>query len=222
MKAVIKKYLWLWEFIGVALILSIGLLVVFKNQILYVVVGLIFAILGLLRIVTLIKTTKDKLLKWFYAIEIVINIGAGVTLVILGFKDDPADFQKIFGYIIGAILYLRGALYFFSTIMRKEGTDSPKFIAHLIFITVGTYIIAIGGFTVDTLGWIILALALLSSIFVAIGGIGHYRNYRNEYAASEETKKIKKIENKKEAPTAEEIIHDRDQDEPINKDEIQA
>ena len=52
MKEVIKKYLWLWEFIGVALIIGVGLLIFFMHQILFIIVGLIFTILGFLRIIT--------------------------------------------------------------------------------------------------------------------------------------------------------------------------
>ena len=138
MKEVIKKYLWLWEFIGVALIIGVGLLIFFMHQILFIIVGLIFTILGFLRIITLIKTTQDNLLKWFYASEIIINIAAGITLVVLGFKNDIDSFQTLFGYLIGALLYIRSLIYFFAAIIRKEGTDWPKF--SYIFITLGTII----------------------------------------------------------------------------------
>lgn len=106
MKAMIKKYLWLWEFIGVALILGVGLVIYFMNDILFVIVGLIFTVMGVLRIIPLLKTTNDTLLRWLYAIEIFINIGAGIALIVLGInQENSVNLQVLFGYIIGGILY---------------------------------------------------------------------------------------------------------------------
>ncbi|MFA6889682.1 MAG: hypothetical protein WCQ80_01515 [Bacilli bacterium] len=223
MKKVFKKYLWLWEFIGVALILGIGLLVYFKNDILFVIVGLIFAVLGLLRIIPLVKTTQDKLLKWLYSFEVLINIGSGIALIVLGLDtENSVNLKLLFGYLIGGILYFRGVVYFISTVLRHEGTDRTKFISNLVLLTVGALIIGRGGFAVEQLAIVILAIAFLTAIFVAYGGVKNYQNYRNEFAASEMTKKIKK-EKGVEAPTSEEIIQDRPVEDPKQKkDELNA
>ncbi len=223
MKAMIKKYLWLWEFIGVALILGVGLVIYFMNDILFVIVGLIFTVMGVLRIIPLLKTTNDKLLRWLYAIEIFINIGAGIALIVLGIdQENSVNLQVLFGYIIGGILYLRGVIYFIATVLRKEGTDRPKFIVNLVLLTIGALIIGRGGFAVADLAIVILVIAVLSAIFVAVGGIKNYQNYRNEYVATETSKKLK-IEETKEAPTADEIKQDRPVDDPKEKhDELNA
>jgi hypothetical protein len=223
MKKVFKKYLWLFEFIGVALILGIGLLVYFKSDILFVIVGLIFAIMGLLRLFPLIKTTHDKLLRWLYAIEIIVNIGAGTALIVLGLNPQNAvDLKTLFGYIIGGILYFRGVVYFISTVLRKESTDRVKFYSNLIFLTVGALIIGRGGFSLQQLAIVILVIAILAAIFVAYGGIKNYQNYRNEYAASEITKNVKK-ETVLEAPTSDEIANEVPVEDPKQKnDELNA
>ena len=199
----IKKYLWLWEYIGVALVIIVGVIAKFVDGALLAIVGSTFIILGLLRMIPLLKTTLDKVLKWIYFLEIVVNVIAGVLLIY--FALEKKELKELFGYLIGGVLYLRGLIYFYATSLRHEDTDRPKFIAHVIFITIGTVIIARGGFAPEYLGWIILAIALISGIFIGYSGYQHYRNYRNEIASKTITKKVKKEKVEKEAPTSEEI-----------------
>jgi len=198
----LKKYLWLWEYIAVALILGVGITAKFVSGLLISLVGVAFIIFGLLRLIPLFKTTSDKLLKWIYTLEIVIMVIIGGVLLYLGIN--KKDMNTIFGYLIGFVLYARGIIYFFSTTIRKEETDSWKFIAHIIFITIGAMIIAKGGFAESTLGWIVLGIALLTAGFVGYNGYTNYHNYRNEIAAKNITKKVKdkKVTN----PTSEEIV----------------
>lgn len=203
MKSVFKKYLWLWEFIGAALILGAGFVAAFISSVVLMIIGCAFIIIGILRVIPLVRTTIDKILKWVYTIEIIINVFAGAALIYLAITgQNPIN---IFGYLIGGILYLRGVIFFYANTLRKESSDRVSFVAHLIFISLGAYIIGTGGFTVTQLGFVLLVLAILSACFIAFSGYGHYRNYRNEFVAKEITKKLEK-EEVKEAPTAEEII----------------
>ncbi len=112
----LKRYVWLWEMIGAALLISLGLIVKFVPNVLYVMVGLVFVFLGALRFIPLLKTTEDKLLKWCYGIELLLDIASGIVLVVLGVKNEQSDtINNLFGYIIGGVLYLRGFVYLFST-----------------------------------------------------------------------------------------------------------
>ena len=81
----LKKYLWLWEYIAVALILGVGITAKFVSGLLISLVGVAFIIFGLLRLIPLFKTTSDKLLKWIYTLEIVIMVIIGGVLL-LGYK----------------------------------------------------------------------------------------------------------------------------------------
>jgi UPF0716 family protein affecting phage T7 exclusion len=200
MKTTFKKYLWLWEFIGVALIIVVGIIAKFVAGALLAIVGSTFAVIGLLRVIPLVKTTRDKMLKWIYLFEIITNVVIGVVLVYLGIQNKQMD--NIFGWLIGGVLYARGVIYFFATTVRHEESDKPKYIAHIIFITVGAMIIARGGFSEDYLGWIVFALSIISGAFIAYSGFNNYRSYRNNLVAHEITKKVKKADI---APTADEI-----------------
>lgn len=215
MKTMFKKYLWLWEFIGVAFILAVGLLAKLVPNILIVIVGIAFIVFGLFRIIPLVRTTGDKVLKWIYSIEILFSIIAGIALIILFINDKNVN--KTFGYLIGGVLYMRALTFFYATSLREEESDFLQYLIHIILITLGTIIIARGGFNTSDLGWVILIFAILSATFIAFSGFNNYRNYRNEKVARQITKKVKPVEIT--APTADEIkkpnpeISENDQDE---------
>ena len=107
MKKFFSKYMWLFEMIAAALLLGLGLIMKFIPSALLILVGLIFFVLGALRIIPLVKTTDDKLLKILYIIELAIEMIAGVVLFIFGAKgmDDSVEKTKmLFGYIIAGII----------------------------------------------------------------------------------------------------------------------
>ena len=226
MKKKLAKYAWLFEMIGCALLIGLGIVMKFVPSVLLVLVGLVFFVLGLFRIIPLLKTTDDKLLKALYAVELFIDMGAGVALFILGIKNDTDaidDLRKIFGFIIGGILYLRGLVYLFAVSFKKEDAKIWLFFIHIGLITLATVIIARGGFTLATLGWVLLALAILSAIFVGVDSIKKYTKYRNEEYALKKTKDINVKEEKvNDAPTADEVIIRTPQDENSDQDTLNA
>ena len=226
MKKKLAKYAWLFEMIGCALLIGLGIIMKFVPSVLLVLVGLVFFVLGLFRIVPLLKTTDDKLLKVLYAVELFIDMGAGIALFILGIKKDTEaidDLRKIFGFIIAGILYLRGLVYLFAVSFKKENAKIWLFFIHIGLITLATVIIARGGFTLATLGWVLLVLAVLSAIFVGADSIKKYSKYRNEEYALKKTKDMNiKEEKKNDAPTADEVIIRTPQDENSDQDTLNA
>jgi uncharacterized membrane protein HdeD (DUF308 family) len=201
MKQFFKKYLWLFEFLGVAIILAVGIFAFVKEGVFLYISGLALIIFGLLRIIPLVKTTKDNLLKIIYSVEVAFNVIAGVLLIVEGGKDDYSE--SLMRYLVGAVFYLRGVLYFFGTVIRKEPTDYPKFVTHIVLITLGPIIIVTNLFTAEKPARVVLIIAVISAIFIALSGVKNYKNYRYEMLAKEETKRIKKQE-----PVAEDKIED--------------
>ncbi len=228
MKKKLTKYAWLFEMIGCALLIGLGIIMKFVPSVLLVLVGLIFLVLGLFRIVPLLKTTDDKLLKILYFIELLIDAGAGIALLIIGLKNktDTIDqLKQVFGYIIAGILYLRGIVYLFAVSFKKERANIWLFFIHVGLLTLATVIIARGGFNLSTLGWILLVLSILSALFVGADSIKKYSNYRHQEYALKKTKDIKVKEEKKEdAPTADEIQIriDEDKQKDQNTDNLNA
>ncbi len=207
MKKSLLKYMWLWEFIAAAFVLVMGIVCVVESNFLYTIVGVIFVILGVMRFIPLIRTTEDKLLRWFYAIELIADIVAGALLLYFGIHDKDNDFlKKSIGYFVGGIIYLRGFVYFFATSVRHEKYDLFQFFLHIVLLTLGAIIIGRGGFSLNQLSWFLFAIAVLSALFVIYQGCRGYRNYRNEYFAQSKTKKkTKKKDETKEMPTSDEI-----------------
>ncbi|MFY9421550.1 MAG: hypothetical protein WBK54_05765 [Bacilli bacterium] len=190
MKNFFKKYLWLFEFIGVAIILAVGFFAFFKKEVFLYIAGFALIIMGLLRVIPLVKTTKDNVLKIIYSAEIFLNVLAGILLILEGGKGD--DYKPdLMRYLVGGVLYLRGAIYYYATVLRKEATDYLEFFVHLALLTLGVIIFVTKFFTVDNLAWVVLILAILAALFIGYSGYRNYRNYRYERLATEETKKIK-------------------------------
>lgn len=202
MKSFFKKYLFVFEFIAVAILLAVGIYAKFNEEIFLYIVGIALIVFCLLRVIPLVKTTKDKWMKLIYIGEIILNIVAGVILITSAGKEE--DTGNLMGYIVGAILYLRGFLYFFSTVIRKESTDYVKFFTHIGIFTLGVIILFRKDlFNESIMAWIVLALCILSSVFISISGFGHYKTYRYEQLAKDETKKA--IEKHKKSELEEKI-----------------
>lgn len=204
MMKLLKKYVWLFEWIAAALILALGIYVAVEPSVLYLVAGIAITILGLFRLVPLLKTTEDKVLKFIYLGEMIVNVVVGILLIVL-FTNQNTNNGKLLGYLVGGVLYLRALIYFIATIFRKEGTDVPKFITHIVLITAGTAIIARGGFSDQQLAWLLLGIAVLTAAVMVIMGYSNYNNYRHTYRAVEKTKEMKDIE-QLELPASEEKI----------------
>lgn len=226
MKKKLTKYAWLFEMIACALLIGLGIIMKFVPSVLLVLVGLVFFVLGLFRIVPLLKTTDDKLLKILYAVELGIDFVAGIVLIILGFKNDVESIEnmkQVFGYIIAGIIYLRGFVYLFAAAFRKEKAHIVLFFIHLALITLASIIIARGGFTLSTLGWVLMVLAIICALFVGGDSIKKYSNYRNNEYALKKTKEIQEQEEKKyDAPSADEVIIRTPQDENSDQDTLNA
>ncbi len=228
-----KKFVWLWEMIGAALILALGIVIVTEESVLLVIVGTIFLFLGILRFIPLMKTTEDKVLKWVYGIELFIDILAGGVLMYLGISNPDGNFmasiKENFGYIIAAVVYLRGFAYFFAVNVRREEQSKFYFYVHIFLLTLGALMIGISinnKITLANIKWVIFAIAILSVIFVSYAGYKGYMNYRHLYISENTTKKVKRTKKADdlEAPTSDEIgdskveIDGNHPSEPVNEE----
>ena len=204
MKA-IKRYGWLLEWISAAILLAVGILVVVEKQIILYITGVVFILMGLLRIIPLIKTTEDKLSKYLFAAEVFIEVICGAFLIFMGTEGKTVG--KVYGYIVGAVFYLRGFTHFLATSLKNEPSTKVSFFANMVLLTLGVYLFAYGKINSKVMGWIIFAILILCVIFLCIKGVKDYTNYRGNLVTEHQTKKLKKIEMQIENtnPTSEEI-----------------
>lgn len=195
MKNTFKKYVWLFEWIAAALIIAVGVVVGFVDGVVLVATGIALILIALLRVIPLFKTTKDKVMKWINAIEIIANVCVGAVLIYIAINawNNGSEIQlgKIFSYLLGAILYARGIIFFIGTSLRGEPTDIAKFCANLVFLSLGLWFVS-RPYDEKVMGYFVLAIAILCSLYVIFDGYKNYRKYRYEYAAEIELKKVQK------------------------------
>lgn len=206
---VIKRYSWLLEWISAALLIAMGIVVVIEHQIILYITGTLFVFMGLFRVIPLIKTTEDKLTKYLFAAEVIIEVICGAYLIYMGTEGKTVG--KVYGYIVGAVFYLRGFTHFLATSLRNEPSNKISFFANMILLTLGVFLIAYGKINSKIMGWIIFGILMLCVIFLTVKGIKDYTNYRGEMLAEHKTKNLKKldvgseIESIETNPTSEEI-----------------
>lgn len=204
MKA-LKRYNWLLEWISAALLLAMGIVVAIEQQIILYMTGIIFVFMGVLRVIPLIKTTEDKLMKYLFGAEVIIEVLCGAFLIYMGTEGKSVG--KVYGYIVGGVFYLRGFTHFLATSLRDEPSSKVNFFANMLILTLGVFLIAYGKINSKMMGWIIFGILMICVVFLCIKGIKDYTNYRGNLVTEHKTKKLKKLEVKtiETNPTSEEI-----------------
>ena len=130
----LKKYVWVVEWITTALLIVLGIIAVVEKTILLYTFGILFIIFGLFRIIPLLKTTSSKLVKWLLFGETLVDILSGGVLLFLAIKN--LETGNYVGYIIGGVLYLRGFIHFLSTSLKDEPSNLVNFFFHIVLITI--------------------------------------------------------------------------------------
>lgn len=212
MKKFFNRYVWLFEFIAVALVVTFAIILVTvlkeHKTITYIPFGIAFAVLGIARFIPLIKTTNDKVMKWMNGVELIIDILAGVFLITIGFVTKDDILGNYLGYIICAVLYLRAFVYFFATVNRQEKTTLPMFFIHVSLITTSSILIGMGSFDTNWIIWVVFAICLICSIVLLLDGIKKYSSFRNEEYAKKLSNSVNVEEkiDEIEMPSADQII----------------
>lgn len=189
MKKLISNYLWLLCFIGAAFVITMSIFIKVLPETIYYIVGILTCLLGVFRVVPLIKTTFDKGIKWVFFGETIIDLVVGIIFIVLGTKKD-ADIKNIFGYLLGGVLYLRGFIHLLSCAVSKQKESIVLFLVHIIVLTIGAFIFANKGFSIDDLTWFLFALGIICALFFIYDGYKRYKNYRYSLLVKEETEGI--------------------------------
>lgn len=219
------KWLYLWILGAAVLVLSIVMAVSaeFGNSIVFYLFGALLITFVIIRFIPLIKTTRDKWAIAINAIEMFVDLVAGVLLVVFTAttpKEDLSTLYKFFPFILGTILYARGTIYLVETVFLKTKAEKLKFFISLLFVTGGTVVFArFDDFSVDMMR-LLLALIFFIAAGISIGdGFINYNNYRKTYVKVE--KKVEKQpeeEQKVEVPGTEDniVIDETNPEQPQN------
>jgi len=101
-----------------------------------------------------------------------------------------APWSGLYRWFLAFFFYMRGLVFFVSTTFFDEKTEVPKFIFHVIALTLGAIFAVWADFEAKTLGWIFMFVSIGGALYLSFDGYGGYRKYR-EYSKSINTPKEK-------------------------------
>ncbi len=182
----IKQYGWAVKIIGAALLIAIAVFLELGDGegIVIPFVGGAIIIYSVIRLVPFVKTQKNDLIKTINIIEITIDIGIGLVLIIVEIFTS-FDLGIWFGYLLGIYLMLRGAVHFYGISLGVEKSDVVLYLFHVFALVVGSYIFFFdGGFTAAILIHIILFFTVVSGGYLIYDGYKGYRVYRYQKTLS--------------------------------------
>ncbi|HKL47179.1 MAG TPA: hypothetical protein VJ878_00795 [Candidatus Izemoplasmatales bacterium] len=190
-------YGWLIKWIVAAILLGIGIFMAIADDVVYTITGIVIAMYSLFRVYPLLKTLNKEVLRTINLIEIIIGVVLGGVMIyagIEGVKSGDADiWRKLFRWFLAFFFYFRGLVFFVSTTFFDEKTEIPKFIFHIIALSLGAVLIMWDTFEAETLGWLFLFVSVSSAVYLGFDGYGGYSKYR-KYSKSLNSKKEKEAE----------------------------
>ncbi len=199
-------YGWVLKFILAAILIGIGIYMIFADEVVYLITGVGIVIFSIFRVVPLLKSLNKEVLRTINLIEIIFDTLIGGVMIYIAITRDLANEQVwsfVYRYALAFFFYARGLVYFNSVVFFGEKTEVPKFWIHIFSLTLGTVIAVLQGFDYGTVGLFILFVSLIGAAYLGYDGFGGYKKYR-EYAKElnqgKEAQKTKDAEVEKEAP----------------------
>ncbi len=232
-KLVLRNPLYTYKFwikiVSAVLLIILGLMLLFKENeaqgIVLMFTGGVFIIYSIFRMVFLIKSLEKGASKALAIIEIIFDFVAGFLLVYLSVKTFGNTPEGIllfatqhYNIIIGLVLWLRGFIYFTTTILFYEKTDKFQLFVHIAIITFGSFLLGVK-IKAESIALALAILSLISAVLVCGEGFFDYGKYRQQFKQPKDKKEKSKEENKgKETPAREdkkEIPSDAPNEQPI-------
>lgn len=211
----IKQYGWVLQVVGAALLIALALFLQFGNgeDIIVPFLGGVIILAAVIRLIPYVKTQKNDLIKTINIIEITVDVGIGLTLILVELLVDQG-LGNLFGYLIGIYLMLRGSVHFYGVSSHHEQSDLPIFLFHISALIVGSFVFFQGNFTPAVLIYIILFFSVVAAGYLSWGGYKGYKVYRYQktltmpdQATAEEPLVEKRVPTQKQ-PEVEEPVQD--------------
>ncbi|MFA7075175.1 MAG: hypothetical protein WC152_00695 [Candidatus Izemoplasmatales bacterium] len=182
-------YGWALKFVLAAVLIAVGIFMVVSEDIVYIITGFTIVIFSIFRVYPLLKSLNKEVLRTINLIEILIAIVLGAIMIYAGFtqKDSSgaliSPWDGLYRWFLVFFLYTRGLVFFVSTTFFNEKTEVPKFIFHIVALTLGSILAVSSDFEAKTLGWIFFIISIGGAVYLSFDGYGGYRKYR-EYQKS--------------------------------------
>jgi len=212
-------YGWLLKFVLAAILLGVGIYLIFEKEVVYLITGVAIVIFSLFRVVPLMKTLNKEVLRTINLIEILIDLVIGGVLIYVAVAD-KIDTSKIWNFVyrysLAFFFYARALVFFTSVVFFEEKTEVPKFVAHIISITVGSIIAVWEGFDHVTVALLILIISFIGAAYLGYDGFNGYKKYRNFQLELQEGKRAADGERTRKEIEADldVVIDEKDEDRP--------
>lgn len=207
------SYAFLLQFILAAILLAVGIYFIFEKQIVYLVTGIAIVVFSLFRVYPLMKTLNKEVLRTINLIEIIFGVIIGALLIyaVASDRDLSKGWGQVYKYGLAFVFYVRGLVFFTSTVFFEEKTEIPKFIAHIVSITLGSMIIVLKEFDHGTVALLLTIISFIGSVYLGSSGFGNYKIYREHSKKLNEGKSddVRKDKRKEDQPIVDKQEDDR-------------
>lgn len=198
-------YGWVLKFLLAAMLFGVGLWFIFDKQVVYTITGAAIVLFSVLRVVPLLKTLDKEVLRTINLIEIIFDFIIGGVLIYAALSGKVTDSNAIWRYVykygLAFVFYVRGVVFFLSTVFFEEKTEVTKFIAHLVFLTIGTIIATHPNFDHSNVAILLAVVAFAGTVYLSYDGYNGYSLYRNNSKRLSESQSDDVSDNKEiEAP----------------------
>ncbi|HQN74589.1 MAG TPA: hypothetical protein PK160_00955 [Bacillota bacterium] len=196
-------YGWALKWVLAAILIAVGIFMVLSEDIVYIITGMTIVIFSVFRVYPLLKSLNREFLRTINLIEILISLVLGGIMIYAGFTQKDANgalnppWDGLYRWFLVFFLYVRGLVFFISTTFFNEKTEVPKFIFHIVALTLGAVFAVLEGFEAKTIGWIFLFIAIGGAVYLGFDGYGgycKYRDYQKTINQSKEKAKDPKVE----------------------------
>lgn len=208
-------YGWLLKFILAAILVGVGIYMVFADEVVYLITGIAIVLFSIFRVIPLMKSLNKEVLRTINLIEIIFDtlIGAAMIYIVLSKRDlSEGIWSGVYRFSLAFFFYARGLVYFNSVVFFKEKTEIPKFWVHIIALSIGAVIAFQPDFDYNTVGIFLLLISLVGASYLGYDGFGGYKKYRayqKELNQEKEKNKPKEIDPEAPQPT---IVDEKKED----------
>ncbi len=216
-------YGWVLKFVLAAILLGVGIYMVFADEVVFTITGVAIVIFSLFRVIPLMKSLNKEILRTINLIEIIFDTIIGGVMIYIGITKganlaNEAIWSSVYRYSLVFFFYARGLVFFNSVVFLGEKTEIPKFWIHIASLTLGAIIAVLPNFDYATVGIFFLIISLMGASYLGYDGYGGYRKYR-EYskalnAGKEKEKQIDESKNIDKEVPKEKVIEEPEEKRP--------
>ena len=188
-----KDRIWIIKFLLAGILLGVGLFMAFSQDVVYLMTGVILVIFALFRVFPLLKTLQHEVSRTIHLLEVLVTAILGGVLIFASLQmgsdgGNISFWELVYRFGLGFVFYVRGVIYFVSTVFFNEKTKVLEFIIHLVALSIGTAIVFSQNFDASLIGLFFLIISVIGAGILSVDGYGGYKNYRQMMTQNEKQK----------------------------------